>query len=330
MQGDNFVLTDRDRVPSIFGACCMYFMALVGQQLISIIASVLYTLLSYVVYDIDESFFTGFASALYYFLFLLIPFIVYARRHPGISEYIRVKPLKTRHALLCAAIAVPGVLFVTYITAFWAMLIEALGGTVIDTALTIPETAGGKLGMILSNAVLPGVCEELLFRGCMLSAWEEKGSVKAMVIVSVWFALLHASILGIPSEIISGLILAFVVLSTDSLFAGIIYHTAHNAVVLALSFESAEEETVNQMSYFEAAGGLGGCITMFFVCAILGVMIVMLLKKLDSARKDRPFGVPQVTGEEKRLPEIIVVISCIVFAIMGYATDILEVLGVIK
>ena len=86
---------------------------------------------------------------------------------------------------------------------------------------------------MLLSAVLPAVCEETLFRGALLSAWEEKGSAKAMLIVSVLFMLLHGSVTGIPSELAAGLILCFLAISTGSVFAGIIFHTVYNSAILS-------------------------------------------------------------------------------------------------
>jgi len=330
MQGNNYIVSDSDRIPSVFAAYVMFFFAMLGRELTPFLTNGVYNALSFLVPDIGQGFVSSLSSFLYYGVFVLTPFALYASRHAGMSEYIRIKPLDGKSAIKCVVIAVAGAVFVTMLTEFWVMIIEALGGKIDNGALAIPDNVAGRMGMVLTSALLPSICEELLMRGCMLSSREEKGSTKAIILTALWFMALHGSVEGMPSEFVSGLILGYVVVLTDSLFAGMIYHFVHNSFVLVMNFANVGAEISEDVSYFEQIGGVQGCISTAVGCLVLGAALYMLLKNLSKPYSDRAFGKPATEGAEKSFWVYAVACCCIAFVVIEYTLDMLAVMGVVK
>lgn len=330
MEGDNFVLPGTKRVPSLFAAGCFYFLAVAGKPLIELFELGLLRLYKNVGgVAPDGALFGAILTIAYYFCFCLLPLLFYARRHPGIGEYMRIKPAGLSAALAGVGAGVAGFFLCIHANTLWILLIEALGGTVPDSGSLQMENAGDVVRYLLLTAILPALCEELLFRGAILSAWEEKGSRKAILITALLFTLLHSRFAGMPAELISGLILGFLVVITGSLMTGIIYHTVHNSMAIWLTLLTAGQEETGG-SAFEAIGGAAGLILVLVRIAVYAAALFLLFRFLKLRYGTKALERPAVPGEEKGVCEWTVWFCGALLALALYSTDILTVIGVLQ
>ena len=84
-------------------------------------------------------------------------------------------------------------------------------------------------------ALLPAVCEELAFRGFILSGLRHMGHKwTAIIISSLFFAAAHALFQQSISAFVLGLVLGFIAVQAGSLLPCILFHAVHNAMPLAL------------------------------------------------------------------------------------------------
>ena len=88
-------------------------------------------------------------------------------------------------------------------------------------------------------AVLPAICEELLFRGWVLSGFEGKaGSVRrvaaAIVAQAVLFAIFHLLPERMPQTFFLGIVLGWMTHMTGSLLPAIVCHLVHNSMPLVV------------------------------------------------------------------------------------------------
>jgi sodium transport system permease protein len=83
-------------------------------------------------------------------------------------------------------------------------------------------------------AVTPAVCEELLFRGLLLSALRRLGMWPALLITSTLFGLAHASIYRLLPTFFLGLVFGYMVWKTGSVFTGIVAHALNNGLMATL------------------------------------------------------------------------------------------------
>ena len=175
------------------------------------------------------------ANALYYLPFVALPIALYARKRPGLSDAMRLNPLPVLPTLSVALLALISVYAASALAALWEIPLEALGlrSTV---SIALPQTRRELAISIVGMAALPAVCEELLFRGFALSAWESRGTWFAAGVTSALFALLHGNLFGLPAYLLVGAISAFVTFALNSLYAGIVYHTIYNAACLTLPY----------------------------------------------------------------------------------------------
>ncbi len=89
-------------------------------------------------------------------------------------------------------------------------------------------SVANTLYLVLAYAALPAVCEEFLFRGILCHEYENKGVFRAIVISSLFFALLHFNIQNLLIYLFCGAILALVLYATRSLWGAVITHFLYN------------------------------------------------------------------------------------------------------
>jgi len=90
---------------------------------------------------------------------------------------------------------------------------------------------------ILVSAVIPAICEELLFRGVILNGLRSRFSdVGSVVLSGLMFALMHGNLQQFIYPFILGCIMGWIVLRTGSLVSSIIVHFVNNFLVVTLAF----------------------------------------------------------------------------------------------
>ena len=82
--------------------------------------------------------------------------------------------------------------------------------------------------LIMAYAVLPAICEEFVYRGILCHEYERGGVLRAVIVSSVFFALLHFNIQNLPIYIFSGIILAMTLYATRSLLGSVLAHFLYN------------------------------------------------------------------------------------------------------
>lgn len=102
---------------------------------------------------------------------------------------------------------------------------ELAGQAMLDSARFLP--------MFVKSVMLVPVCEELFFRGYLLPALRPYGGIRAAAVVSLCFALVHASG-GWAAHLLLSLLLCLVTLHTQSLLAPVLVHGCYNLTLILL------------------------------------------------------------------------------------------------
>jgi sodium transport system permease protein len=95
------------------------------------------------------------------------------------------------------------------------------------------DTTPALLALLFVAAFSPAVCEESLFRGAMLSAFKRRWPAwMAIVVTGLLFGLLHVSVHRMPVTAASGIVLAYLVYRTGSIYTSMLAHFMLNAASL--------------------------------------------------------------------------------------------------
>lgn len=210
--------------------------------------------------------------------------------------------------LLIIPIAVVAYLAVNYVTSAWAYMWMLLGADPFSTStLATPQNITQVLISLVSIAASPAIFEEFLFRGVMLPAFERKyrNFWTPIVLSGLLFAVMHGSTLGLPAHLMLGIVLGFVVVVTDSIWAGVLYHFLHNGLSMLISYISENTQALSFMGdSVEPAttAEMLGTIAVSLVLAVLftGALVGLLyaLKKIYSVRRKDESNTAQVIPME--------------------------------
>ncbi len=90
---------------------------------------------------------------------------------------------------------------------------------------------------LLLMALLPAVCEEIMFRGYMFTAFKNRMSLtKAIIIVSLLFGVSHMSMIKILPTAVLGVVLAYTIHKSESIVTSSLIHFANNALAVVMMF----------------------------------------------------------------------------------------------
>jgi sodium transport system permease protein len=129
---------------------------------------------------------------------------------------------------------------------------------------------------VILVALLPAVCEELTFRGFILSGFRHTGHKwRAIVLTSLFFAVTHPIMQQQVNAFFLGLILGYLAIQTGSIWPPIIYHFVHNATAYLSSRFAILERVASDDLY----AGLS-----LFVGTMCSVILVFWFHELQYRR----------------------------------------------
>src|SRR5690625_3384134 len=170
------------------------------------------------------------------FILILIPNLIFLKsRGHNIKDSLRLNKITFKEVIMIILISIfiyPVVVFAQTIFLNLINIFKEIGPN------ELPEQI--DQGKILLNffviALSPGICEEIMFRGTMLRAYESVGPIKGIVITGLLFGMFHFTILNFIGPAILGIVYGIIVYKTNSIYSSIIGHTANNTISLTISY----------------------------------------------------------------------------------------------
>jgi len=150
------------------------------------------------------------------------------------------------------------------------------------------------------------------------------------VITSTLFACLHGSILGLPTQLLMGFVLGYLLIVSDSLYVPMIYHTVHNSTTLILTYLSASAGAATDSSLSLAAqiGGPAGYAALIVQTLVLTSMFgAMLYIMGKSIKRSGQKAVKIAEGDHTPMTwqELVVLIAGLLTVGTSYLTDFLTI-----
>ena len=122
-----------------------------------------------------------------------------------------------------------------FVTSMIIIIFQFIGfefdGGYYEAPTNIPEF----LLQVVSIAIVPAFAEEFAVRGVLLQSLRKYGDVTAIFISALLFALMHGNFNQAPFAFIMGIVIAYFVIVTDSLWTGIAIHCMNNFYALIVS-----------------------------------------------------------------------------------------------
>ena len=245
------------RRPTLIAANGMLLLALAGQAILS----ALYSALPGAAAIPYEAFVI--AGELLFFA----PPMIYAARRPGVSLAMRLKAPEPRAVLFPAIWAIAAFAFTMPLNALWADLLGAAGGSAVSN-MPVPDGPRQLAWSLALIAGIPAICEEALFRGAILGAWERRGAGRALFASASLFALAHGRVSALPTLAVAGFALGYCAMAYDTLCASVSFHAAFNAIGLIAAYLAGKGEVALPAASEASAAAPAGPAAMIFAAAV--------------------------------------------------------------
>lgn len=268
-----------ERKSTVFAASGLYLLAAAGLWLSWLFADDLAALLLSAVPGMSQETLILVVSLIYYVPFMLLPVALFVWKS-GNRNQLRPEPVRFGVMIRIIVIAIAAVMISQDASVFWYAFWQKLGLNVFVDSYVRPANSLELTLSVITAAVVAPVCEELLFRGVILPAWESRGAKRAVMVTAVLFAILHGSVLGLPGQLLGGFLLGLLVLWTDSIYAGLIFHSVYNAAGVIMNYISsgipidAAEEALMETNL---AAYMGGFVTFFLLALEIVLMVIVIL-----------------------------------------------------
>lgn len=172
--------------------------------------------------------------------FVLI-FIWYYKRIDKQNLFSKPDKPTLKYFGICILIGVASLFLLSGTLNYFQILLNKIG--LNPSTLTYElNTPLNYIISLISLAIIPAICEELIFRGVILNSLRHKGPNFAIALSSIIFAMFHFSASQLIYPICFGIILAIVYLRTNNILFPIILHFINNALSLSIQYFSSTTE----------------------------------------------------------------------------------------
>ncbi|HHW21942.1 MAG TPA: CPBP family intramembrane metalloprotease [Clostridiaceae bacterium] len=247
------------------------------------------------------------------------PLILAVIRGYDIKKTFRLKAPRPLEAVIMLVMS-PVMIVAGFCAGFIALLAvkSAFGRVYLEGDITDLMTRNLPIAILLV-AVLPAVCEELLFRGMIQKGLEKLGAGWSVFLSGILFGLFHFDFQRLAAQTIIGILSAYVVYRTGSIFNGMILHFMNNGLLTLLSnytvkFQGEGTQVVTDpfatpeflqmaeesgLSLEQFLGMMAGILTVLL--AISGGVLIGLVMVVKSITKDKVEKPEKVKGSAKGL-----------------------------
>jgi len=132
--------------------------------------------------------------------------------------------------------------------------------------------------VIIVIAIVPSVCEEVMFRGYIQRSFEFKMKpIWAILITAIFFGVYHFNPYGLFPLIVLGFYFGFAAYISKSLIVPIFLHFINNFGAVILYFIIGDDELIS--TDVTDSTGLEANIFLFFLLALLFTIVIFMIKK---------------------------------------------------
>ncbi|MDD4815575.1 MAG: CPBP family intramembrane metalloprotease [Clostridia bacterium] len=142
--------------------------------------------------------------------------------------------------VFCVLIGVIGVIGLSPISSIGTEILKFIGYAVDESFVFDINSVSFLIVSIILLAGVPAIIEEFVFRGVIFQGLRKYGNWVAILGSSALFALVHLSAEQFIFPFLFGIIMAYIVLKTGSIFASMIIHFVANTLTVLLNYFKVE------------------------------------------------------------------------------------------
>ncbi|CAK7083621.1 type II CAAX prenyl endopeptidase Rce1 family protein [Tissierella carlieri] len=244
--------------------------------------------------------------------------------------YLKLTGIPLKQSLRLNKISLKQAWYIIWITIFsypvaiflntLVITILSFFGEMVPSSVPIPENLGLYFLSIFIIALSPGICEEIMFRGTIMNAYEDIGKKKAILFSAILFGLFHLNLQNFAGPTFLGLIFGIIVYKTNSIYSSILGHTLNNGLAMTIGYfgMKAQSQAIDvpayEIPYQTQMLILLAVLSIFAICSL--IILIKLIKRLPKGEEGIQQDIqPRETNTLHYIPIIGIIILFIIINI---------------
>ncbi len=221
------------------------------------------------------------------------------KKPKSVVNFYGYKKISLKSMFISIAIGACVYVLNIFIASFFAIILQIFGYKYSPSVESSSFPFHMLIVSVIFTAILPAVCEETAHRGMVLKGLSSAGKMKALVISSILFGLMHMNIEQFFYATIIGFFVGYLAIVCDSIYPAMIIHFMNNFLNVYFSFSQANGLPLGKVhgaiiSVIYNNFLLGG--VMVVLLSFLLIMAVLaLIKKLK--KENNKFALKRLQGE---------------------------------
>ncbi len=167
---------------------------------------------------------------------VLLPCVIYTIIYRlNIPYGFRFNSLQFKNVLMVLFLCIPLYVFLSSLNSLSFYFLQRIG-EIPANDIPVPQNAGEYVFSLFIVAFVPAVCEEYFMRGILLNAYNRRGAFGAIMISGIFFTIFHFDVTNLFAPFFFGIIIGYVVLKTNSIYAGVLAHFLNNAIAQTMQY----------------------------------------------------------------------------------------------
>ncbi|WP_416198175.1 MAG: CPBP family intramembrane metalloprotease [Sporanaerobacter sp.] len=256
------------------------------------------------------------------YLIILLPTITYLKaRGYSLKKVLKLNKISAKEVALIFLIVIfsyPVGVFLNYLM----ILLLSNFTELKPTPIPIPKSTWEYFLGLLVISLSPGICEEVLFRGMVMSSYEKLGKKKAIIISAILFGIFHFNLQNLVGPIFLGIIFGFIAYKTNSLFSTMIAHGVNNSIATTIAYltmRNMDKISIESQDIGISMGSFATVLTIivgFVIAIISGAIAYTLYKSLPDNSYEEDISFEEYTPRVVHYLPLLVVL--VIFIIYNY------------
>lgn len=174
------------------------------------------------------------------YLLILMPNFIYLKLMGfSLKKVLRLNKISAEQIVYIIFITIAAYPIAIFFNFIMTVFLDYFGNSLVQP-IPMAESSIMYYISLFVIALAPGICEEIMFRGTIMSAYGNLGKRKAIIYSAILFGIFHLNLQNLLGPIVLGLVLGITVYKTNSIFASIIGHTLSNGIAVTIGYLSTK------------------------------------------------------------------------------------------
>lgn len=222
------------------------------------------------------------------YIIILLPNLIYLKfKGYSLKSVLKLNKISFEQAVYTVFIMIFAYPVAVFFNAIMITILSKFT-TALPSGIPLPSNLKEfGIGLFIM-ALAPGICEEVMFRGTMLSAYSKLGHKRAIIFTAFLFGIFHFNLFNFIGPTFLGIILGVLLYKTNSIYISMIGHTINNSIALTIGFfvtrfgDQIDQMANQPLDIVPSTQMLAGLIVLFLIGVGSLFMLIFLLKKIPT------------------------------------------------